>query len=106
MLAPSVSTITTLSLPFSNSGRPSVYGAACESTRQPQAMPSGTLVLPVGCISSIAASMAILVSLTLTSVSGVIGVVVQPRFGPVHAGWDCSGTTDIANVAISKYFGI
>ena len=77
MFAPSVSTMTTLSLPFSLSGRPSVKGSACDSTRQPQAMPSGTLVAPVGDISSIAALIAVLPAVTVTSVSGVIGLVVQ-----------------------------
>ena len=54
MLAPSVSTMTTLSLPFSDSGRPSVKGAPLETVRQPQAVPSGTLVLPLAAIGSIA----------------------------------------------------
>jgi hypothetical protein len=77
VFSPSVSTMTTLSLPRSVSGRPSVNGSVLDTVRQPQAMPSGTLVLPLGCIRSIAALIAVSPSGLVTSVSGVIGVVVQ-----------------------------
>ena len=60
MLAPSVSTMTTLSLPFSVLVRPSVKGSLLETTRQPQAVPSGTLVLPVGSMASMASRIACL----------------------------------------------
>ena len=69
--------MTTLSLPLSVSGRPSVKGSPLDTVRQPQAVPSGTLVLPLGAIRSIAALIAGKPSGLVTSVSGVIGVVVQ-----------------------------
>ena len=52
-------------------------GALLETVRQPQAVPSGTLVLPLATIRSIAALIAASPSSVVTSVSGVIGLVVQ-----------------------------
>ena len=74
--------MTTLSLPFSLLVRPSVKGSLLETTRQPQAVPSGTLVLPVGSMASMASVIACLPATVVTSVSGVIGLVVQEKFGP------------------------
>ena len=76
----------TLSLPFSDSGRPSVNGSPWDKARQPHAMPSGTFVPPFATISSIAFLTAFWPSAVLTSVSGVIGSVVQLKFGPLPEG--------------------
>ena len=52
-------------------------GSPLDTVRQPQAIPSGTSVLPFGAMLSIARLMAARPSGTVTSVSGVIGSVVQ-----------------------------
>ena len=78
-------------------------GASLDSTRQPQAMPSGTLVLPVGAIASIDALMASWPAVALTSVSGVIGLVVQPCVGPVVAG-RCGGPDGAGVKYFCQYF--
>jgi len=71
-----------LSLPFSVFGRPSVKGSLLDTVRQPQASPSGTLVLPVGAIAAMAFVMVVLPAVVVTSCNGVIAAVVHAALGP------------------------